>query len=1175
MGVQTQVEAPEYVVAAPKQNLSSVFENGPTPHAYHSIDVLKEWPIEAKSSLDSSQLAALRRMLSKRLAIVQGPPGTGKTHVSVEALRTLQANIQPSQPPIIVTAHTNHALDQILRHIADFEPDFIRIGGMTLDQDVIAPRTLFEVRKALKLDNDRAPLALGRVRDLTKQMCELLKPLTASAEPLPATLFAGYGIITTTQAESIARGAREWHCVSEDGLPSGDMAMWLSTKNLLPAKKQYKPVDFGVQIEEAELEMEEVQEMEAEQKASADDEIEALKGTRVVFNEPWAGRIVKSLSETKIQEYLKEENLWETPDTYRGTIYNSMRMEYVQKVTAKFRSLAIRYAIAVREVKISRWQNDVRYLSRARIIGCTTTGLSKYRALLSGLRPKVVMIEEAAETLEAYVTAACFDSLEHLILVGDHQQLRPHCNVPELEGHPYNLAVSLFERLVCNQVEFSQLLKQRRMRPEIRRALTPIYGNLTDHPCVLEREPIPGMAGVSNYFFSHKWHEDVDDHQSKVNIEEARMVVAFFNYLVDNGMEVKHITILTFYNGQRKFIIDLLRRHPNLQGEVFNVKTVDSYQGEENQVVVLSLARSNRSRNIGFLSIVNRVCVAMSRAQRGFYIFGNAKMLCQASKIWWQVVQIMAQKPRRVGFYLPITCQNHRRRTYVDGEEGLAGLNGGCPQPCLGELPCGHLCQLKCHVMSHELVNCHALCDKKLECGHLCREYCYLPCQCTCDAAERPFPRPAAMARPRRPQLFNGDVHESVGAYRQYATGGHIESDARLAEILATEEHLAQLRIQDEEDRRVARDDVTPSPDGDDLIITSKTMTPKGKTRWRHEGIFVTGSGANSPPKQEVMKENQPLSKPQSKPLNPAVPAFKSTIMEPLIPTPKITSNNSATSNIEAKPIRSWTPSGDPLNGVRNILWSEDAPQEVYTVPDDQSLRHNALQSERGSTASSGKKSSLNDLAELSTLSNTQIDSTYRKNSTNTNPLKANNLEQAQKPIRQPSIPGEQARWLSIKENMRPSSTATLAKPIFSDSAFQGLHHTSEAAVAPPKPTFTLHPADEYLYEATHQGYQPSVTDDDDDDDGSNPARGEDGIVYRFQEHRDREEKGKGKEESVDDLYAAQLDTETGVNQALEEAELWGMLEGDTNKENENERMVTAKEEVQWNEGEGDLLGLL
>ena len=1167
MGVQTQVEAPEYVLAAPKQNLSAVFENGPTPHTYHGVDVLQDWPTGAKSSLDSSQLAALRRILSKRLAIVQGPPGTGKTHVSVEALKTLQTNIQPSQPPIIVTAHTNHALDQILRHIAVFEPDFIRIGGMTLDQDVIAPRTLFEVRKALKLDNDRAPPALGRVRDLTKQMCELLKPLTANSEPLPATLFAGYGIITATQAESIARGAREWHCVSEDSLPSGDMAMWLSTKNLLPAKKQYKPVDFGVQIEEAELEMEEVQEMEAEQKASADDEIEALKGIRVVFNEPWAGRIVKSLSETKIQEHLKEDDLWEIPNTYRGTIYYSMRMEYVQKVTAKFRNLAARYAIAVRDVKISRWQNDVRYLSRARIIGCTTTGLSKYRALLSGLRPKVVMIEEAAETLEAYVTAACFDSLEHLILVGDHQQLRPHCNIQELEGHPYNLAVSLFERLVCNQVEFSQLLKQRRMRPEIRKALTPIYGNLTDHPCVLERELIPGMAGISNYFFSHKWHEDVDDHQSKVNIEEARMVVAFFNYLVDNGMEVKHITILTFYNGQRKFIIDLLRRHPNLQGEVFNVKTVDSYQGEENQVVVLSLARSNRSRNIGFLSIVNRVCVAMSRAQRGFYIFGNAKMLCQASKIWWQVVQVMAQKPRRVGFHLPITCQNHRKRTYVDGHEGLASLNGGCSQPCLGELPCGHLCQLKCHVMSHELVNCHVLCDKKLECGHLCREYCYLPCQCTCDAAERSFPRPAAMARPRRPQLFNGDVHESVGAYRQYATGGHIESDARLAEILETEEHLAQLRLQDEENKRVATGDAT-SPDNDDLIVTSKIMTPQGKMRWRHEGIFVPGSGANSPPKQEAMKENQPLSKPQPKPLNPSVPAWKSTIMEPLIPTPKMTSNNSATSNIEANPIRNWTPSDDPLNGVRNILWSKDAPEKVYTVHDDKSLRLNAPHSKTGSTASSGKGSSLNDLAELSTLSNTQSNSTNLKNGANTKPMKADIIEKVQKPIRQPYIPDEQARWSSIKENMKPSST--IAKPMFSDSAFQGLHPASKEAVAPPIPELVLHPADQYLYQATHQGHQASVTDEDDD--SFNSAKGEDGVIYHFQEHRDRENKGK---ESIGDMYAAQIDMETGIDQTLEEAELWGMLEG-TKKENEDRGIGTPNaEEVKWSEGEGDLLGLL
>ena len=58
------------------------------------------------------------------------------------------------------------------------------------------------------------------------------------------------------------------------------------------------------------------------------------------------------------------------------------------------------------------------------------------------------------------------------------------------------------------------------------------------------------------------------------------MIVGFFNYLMYNGMASSDITILTFYNGQRKLILKRLRSHPNLIGRIFNVKTVDSYQGE-------------------------------------------------------------------------------------------------------------------------------------------------------------------------------------------------------------------------------------------------------------------------------------------------------------------------------------------------------------------------------------------------------------------------------------------------------------------------------------------------------------------------------------------------------------------------------------------------------------------
>ena len=146
------------------------------------------------------------------------------------------------------------------------------------------------------------------------------------------------------------------------------------------------------------------------------------------------------------------------------------------------------------------------------------------------------------------------------------------------------------------------------------------------------------------------------------------MIVAFYVYLNQNGTGPKDITVLTFYNGQRKLILRKLREQPMLRGERVQVVTVDSYQGEENTVVLLSLVRSNEGRRIGFLSIENRVCVALSRAQNGFYIFGDAENLCKSSMLWWDVVQAMAHKPCRVGFYLPLTCTNHGNMTFIRGK---------------------------------------------------------------------------------------------------------------------------------------------------------------------------------------------------------------------------------------------------------------------------------------------------------------------------------------------------------------------------------------------------------------------------------------------------------------------------------------------------------------------------
>lgn len=104
------------------------------------------------------------------------------------------------------------------------------------------------------------------------------------------------------------------------------------------------------------------------------------------------------------------------------------------------------------------------------------------------------------------------------------------------------------------------------------------------------------------------------------------------------------------------------------------VVTVDSYQGEENTVILLSLVRSNSQGTIGFLGVENRICVALSRAKSGFYLFGDAPNLCKSSMLWWEVVQIMSEEPRRIGFHLPLTCEKHKEKTFIQGAPDVHDL---------------------------------------------------------------------------------------------------------------------------------------------------------------------------------------------------------------------------------------------------------------------------------------------------------------------------------------------------------------------------------------------------------------------------------------------------------------------------------------------------------------------
>ncbi|KAF2438516.1 P-loop containing nucleoside triphosphate hydrolase protein [Karstenula rhodostoma CBS 690.94] len=744
------VKPPDYVRLNPHTDLSPLVSLNEADQ-FQDVDILQEWPTGDNLTLDSSQSKALKRIMTKKLAIVQGPPGTGKTYVSVVALQNMLQNTRKEDPPIIVTCQTNHALDQLLRHIAEFEPNFIRLGGQTKDQDKIKKRTLYEVRSTFeqpKLPGSRKNRATGALRQLTAKMQLLLVPFERGKGPLDHRLLAKLGLLTEKQAASLEVDAQSVMGIPQS-TPSIQMEQWLG-RCLERCDHPYQPDDFGMPYEEEDFdEAEQLKEIEAEAVArDDDDDIEALKGPITAICDNFRGLKGGSLRTiADVQKRLDEtDDLTITPLPDRGAIYNYLLRKAKQIVLREFRDLAKQYTEQVHLKKIGQWEGDQGILLNQRVIGMTTTGLSKYRALISSLRPRVVLIEEAAETLEAPVTAACFPTLEHLVLVGDHQQLRPHCNVHELEAR-YNMNVSLFERLVSNSIEHDTLRRQRRMIPEIRRLLQPIYGDkLKDHPSVLSednRPPVEGMCGVNSFFFTHDWPESRDNNHSAKNEQEAAMIVGFFDYLVLNGIDPAKITVLTFYNGQRKLLLSRLRRHQNLCGHPLKVVTVDSYQGEENDIVLLSLVRSPKDGNIGFLSVDNRVCVALSRARRGFYLFGNAEKLVCGSDTWETVIKVLwgraAKKDtptsgpsKRIGYHLPLTCQRHGNTVFIEDPRDWERLSGGCGESCRCLLPCGHTCMLTCHPFDSSRIICMQQCNKPCTtCGQACSQSCSDPCKCT------------------------------------------------------------------------------------------------------------------------------------------------------------------------------------------------------------------------------------------------------------------------------------------------------------------------------------------------------------------------------------------------------------------------------------------------------------
>ncbi|XP_063689728.1 NFX1-type zinc finger-containing protein 1 homolog [Bolinopsis microptera] len=390
--------------------------------------------------------------------------------------------------------------------------------------------------------------------------------------------------------------------------------------------------------------------------------------------------------------------------------------------------------------------NKVEVLRTQKIVGATIVGASCQLSLINKLAPKVVLVEEAAEVLESCLVAVLSKSVQKLILIGDHRQLKPQVDTYHLRRE-HNFHISMMERLIKIGFPYEKLLSQGRMRPEFSCMLKDIYPKYRDFPDLDKKNEKIECLPNSMYFWSHKFPENKDC--SVKNLREANMVVALAMFFITSGVDEADVTILCAYLGQVQHVRKLYREMnppPSKQDTTkkpIDICTIDGYQGDENKFVIVSLTRSNENNQIGFLKEIERRCVAQSRAKCGMYFVGNATMFRKSKT--WKIIMDTMDSQSLVGEMLPLICYRHpdiiyhvvqrddlTKKVVSDNSQLMYYVqnnNKWCKDICNSSFPCGieaHRCKKLC-TPRHDDTKCKTKVDFKfLDCHHTTQKECYI-----------------------------------------------------------------------------------------------------------------------------------------------------------------------------------------------------------------------------------------------------------------------------------------------------------------------------------------------------------------------------------------------------------------------------------------------------------------
>ena len=292
------------------------------------------------------------------------------------------------------------------------------------------------------------------------------------------------------------------------------------------------------------------------------------------------------------------------------------------------------------EIEI-RINNDL--FAEARVIACTLVGSSN--RLLNGQKFRTLFIDEAAQALEA----ACWIPIRRVsrvILAGDHCQLPP--TIKSYEALKAGLGKTLMERIVENKPEVVTLLKmQYRMNEEIMRFSSDwFYHNQVESSpdvkfrSILDLDIPMTWVDTSQFVFPEESgisfkEEFVGESFGRINKAEAELtMMALQHYFEKIGkerilQERIDVGVISPYRAQVQYLRRQLKNREFFKPfrDLISVNTVDGFQGQECDIILISLVRANDEGQIGFLRDLRRMNVAITRARMKLIILGDASTL--------------------------------------------------------------------------------------------------------------------------------------------------------------------------------------------------------------------------------------------------------------------------------------------------------------------------------------------------------------------------------------------------------------------------------------------------------------------------------------------------------------------------------------------------------------------